>query len=217
MKILVSPLKSGTKNWLSSSQVAHGMKLINDKFPSFNILYNSPFFPYNQFDFSFKHLLRKESGESVIKENTFFVINVSSHWILLTNCGCDTNSWHVYDSLFNSSYLFSLDTMFKAFNQLYQENDVFFVTHRDVIRQSGANDCGLFVLGFIFAICEGKNPTFIQFKQKEMRSHYIECIENRNFNQFPHNELFNKTRINDNNYVYDCKSNKFVSNKNKYV
>jgi hypothetical protein len=220
VKIIASPLKMDVKGkalWLASSQVALGMKLIHDLFPSFNILYNAPFFPYNRYDFSFKYLLRQETEENIIKENTFLILNVSDHWILLTNFGCDSGSWHVYDSLYQSSYVFALNKMFNHFNIIFEDNDVFLVTHRDVLRQTGITDCGLFALGFLFALCSGKNPSCIHFKQKEMRSHFKNCMENHVFTQFPHNELFNKSKINDNNYIYDCKTESFEPQIKKYA
>ena len=143
------------------------MKLIQDMFPSFNILYNSPFFPYSRYNFSLKYLLRKESEENVIKENTFFIINVSDHWVLLTNFGCDSSTWHVYDSLYNPIYVFNLDKIFHHFETLDQKNDVFFVTHRDIVRQSGTTDCGLFALGILYSLCDGKNPSLIHLNRKE--------------------------------------------------
>ena len=50
----------GKALWLASSQVALGMKVIHDLIPSFNILYNAPFF-------------------LTIDTNTFLILNVSDH------------------------------------------------------------------------------------------------------------------------------------------
>jgi hypothetical protein len=86
------------------------------------------------------------------------------HWVLLTNFGCDSSTWHVYDSLYNPNYVFYLDKMFHHFETFDQKNDVFFVTHRDIVRQSGTTDCGLFALGILYSLCDGKNPSLIHFK-----------------------------------------------------
>jgi len=69
----------------------------------------------------------------------------------------------------------------KTFSEINKEIDFFIILHRDVQRQKGPNDCGLFVLAFLFALCEGKNPSLINFKQSEMRKHYTDCIEMENF------------------------------------
>jgi hypothetical protein len=79
----------------------------------------------------FKYLFTQETEENIIKENTFLILNVSDHWILLTNFGCDSGNWHVYDSLYQSTYVFALNKMFNHFNLIYEDNDVFLVTHRD--------------------------------------------------------------------------------------
>ena len=50
--------------------------------------------------------------------------------------------------------------MYNHFIIIYEDNDVFFVTHRDVLRQTGITDCGLFALGFLFG------PIFVNYIKK---------------------------------------------------
>ena len=69
-------------NWLSASQVSYGMKLIQDQFPSVNILTASPFLNYNPKNFSLDNLLIDAEGKHVIKDRTFFILHaLKNHWV----------------------------------------------------------------------------------------------------------------------------------------
>ena len=133
----------------------------------------------------------------------------------MTNFNCEPNTWHIYDSLFSESYLKSMKYILKTFSEINKEIDFFIILHRDVQRQKGPNDCGLFVLAFLFALCEGKNPSLINFKQSEMRKHYTDCIENGKFSDFPSTEIGNHKTI-DTTYIFDCKTSKITDNSKKY-
>jgi hypothetical protein len=84
--IEASFLDENKRNWLTGSQVAHGMKLIKKTFNQFNILYRSLYINNNDKNFSLDNLLVDKSGNNVIKENSFFILHSrKNHWILLTN------------------------------------------------------------------------------------------------------------------------------------
>ena len=55
----------------------------------------------------------------------------------------------------------------------------------DVTQQLGVKDCGLFAIAFITALCHGQQPENFRIHQKEMRNHFIACIEARDIKPFP--------------------------------
>ena len=133
---IASPLKPDKKTWLMNSQVAYGMKLIKDKFSQYNILVRSPYIQYNSWSFCLDNIFVK-NGNHIIKENTFFILNSKSHWVLFTNFGCEHCHCHLFDSLLNDSYLKSMSLIMNCISEIYKDKDFFFITHKDVQRQLG--------------------------------------------------------------------------------
>ncbi len=85
-----------------------------------------------------------------------------------------------------------------------------FLNNRDVQRQEGFNDCGLFALAYMNTLCSGKNPSLCAYTQSKMRAHYNNCIKNKYFQAFPHTRL-KRNHINDKKYEYDVKRDKWQS------
>ena len=89
-----------------------------------------------------------------------------------------------------------MNLIMNCISDIYKDIDLFFITHRDVQRWLGPNDCGLFVLAFLYALVDpsfdgnGKDPSFLRFEQRKMRSHYAYCTENYIFIEFPSDEMF---------------------------
>ena len=112
-----------------------------------------------------------------------------------------------------------MNLIMNCISDIYKDIDLFFITHRDVQRWLGPNDCGLFVLAFLYALVDpsfdgnGKDPSFLRFEQSKMRSHYAYCTENSIFTEFPSDEMFRHKKV-DTVYVYDTKTKK-IDVKNK--
>ena len=101
--------------------------------------------------------------------------------------------------------------------------------NRDVQRQTGTDDCGLFVLAYIYTLCKlfsnnfclnkikniffykgsGLNPSNLNFDQGSMRSHFNNCLTNSRFDPFP-SEARNKQKLHDTQHYFDCRQKKFV-------
>jgi hypothetical protein len=89
-------------------------------------------------------------------------------------------------------------------HRIYPSTEFLILTDRDVQRQEGLNDCGLFVLAYMFTLCSDKDPSCCSYKQDAMRSHYNNCVKKKKFDTpFPHIEL-KRRHINDTKYVYEC-------------
>ena len=73
-----------------------------------------------------------------------------------------------------------------------QISALLFTTHkqitlsfRDVQRQVGSSDCGLFAIAFATAIAFGLDPGGILFDQQKLRQHLLDCFEKRGMTMFP--------------------------------
>ena len=56
---------------------------------------------------------------------------------------------------------------------------------QSVQQQEGAHDCGLFAVANAVEVCVGGNPEMVQFEQSKMRSHLINCLEQKCLQPFP--------------------------------
>ena len=59
----------------------------------------------------------------------------------------------------------------------------------NIQKQVGGNDCGLFAIAILTCIANSVDVTNIQFDQKQMRSHLIECVAAKKLTLFPHQYL----------------------------
>ena len=50
------------------------------------------------------------------------------------------------------------------------------INFMDVLKQTNYSDCGLYAIAFATSICNGENPTKLQYDQYLMRGHLISCI-----------------------------------------
>ena len=62
------------------------------------------------------------------------------------------------------------------------------VRMQDVQIQSGASDCGLFLIDCAVCLCQGKDPCRLPWKQELMRKHLLivaACLSNQRILLFP--------------------------------
>ena len=51
--------------------------------------------------------------------------------------------------------------------------------------QVGANDCGLFAIATVYAVCAGQDPGSLWFRQDAMRHHLLNAFETLSLTPFP--------------------------------
>ena len=84
--------------------MSYAMYLISTKFPEMYILFRSC--SWINIPSLTKYHFLFESGESIVNDNTFIILNaLNNHWVLLTNFNNEKNSWTLYDSLDQPRYL----------------------------------------------------------------------------------------------------------------
>ena len=96
---------------------------------------------------------------------------------MLTNFNSDIDEWHLYDSLNEESYRKSMSLILGQISLIFPETQYLFLANRDIQRQEGINDCGLFALANMYTLCGGNDPSQYSYTQSQMRSHYNNCVK----------------------------------------
>ena len=108
----------------------------------------------------------------------------SGHWFSVSTLNCDEGSINIYDSAFND-----LDHDSKAqISSILKFDGKFIKLHKvPVQHQAGGSDCGLFAIAFAVALCFGLNPSKLNFQQHKMGDHFLHCLAENKFTNFPFN------------------------------
>ena len=106
-----------------------------------------------------------------------------NHWAAVSTMNCAKGKELVfYDSL-NSAV--SDETKRLLCKLIHTNDDHFRIRLANVIKQSGVNDCRLFVIAYITHLAFGKDPSCCVFAQSEMRSHLLASFEQQRITPFP--------------------------------
>ncbi len=106
-----------------------------------------------------------------------------SHWITISNIGCQENHVNVFDSMPYSA----TDT--KTVNEicaiLCSPARQIILNFPNIQKQKGGNDCGLFSIAYATTLCTGLSPSKVNYDQSKLRKHLYDCIQNNNLSLFP--------------------------------
>ena len=159
------------REMLSDIPVNTAQTLLKKQFPNFNGLQPTI------------HQQRNQPVEIVVDTNQLQIIHShSNHWVAVSSVGCKNDSVYVYDSLYTS-----LDEM-KVVSRQFHARCITMQPMQKLVHVGGA-DCGLFAVAVITAICHGKDPSQMHFKQEEMRDLLLKCFKDKCMTLFPCIEL----------------------------
>ena len=147
------------------------------------------------------------ANEPIITGNSFIILNINKHWVLLTNHENNLNTWRLYDSIGSACYFNDLVYFFKALSEVVS-TDCFVVESRSVQKQKGASDCGLFALANLISICNRLDPSDLIFDVNKMREHYNNSIVKSKFDMFEHYSANRRVKIRETK-VFNCNLNDF--------
>ena len=105
-----------------------------------------------------------------------------NHWVAVSNIGCSPGRVQWLDSLHGSP---SLSQQRIVADLLQATVDEIVIETRNVQKQLGGSDCGLFALAFITTVLNNQDPTALCFEQNKMRRHLRKCLENKTPLPFP--------------------------------
>lgn len=113
------------------------------------------------------------------------VLNISNcHWITVTSIGCsDSSEVLVYDSLTSGDISFQTKQQIAAL--IYSNKSKVKVIIPRVQQQSNGSNCGLFALAFAYSLSAGQDPSTVIYKEKQLRSHLLTCLESQQVISFP--------------------------------
>lgn len=110
------------------------------------------------------------------------ILNVHrSHWIVVSNVGCDSGVLNVFDSAYN--YL-DLDTKNQICSMWRPSMDSVELRLVNVQQQPNSSDCGLFAITNATELAHGREPQLCLFDTGKMREHLASCIEKRKMESF---------------------------------
>ena len=104
------------------------------------------------------------------------------HWFAVSSVGTAHPQINVLDSLYSSV---SSSAKLQISALLFTTHKQITLSFRDVQRQVGSSDCGLFAIAFATAIAFGLDPGGILFDQQKLRQHLLDCFEKRGMTMFP--------------------------------
>ena len=114
--------------------------------------------------------------------NAIQILHINSnHWAVMSTLGCEQNIIEYYDSLYNNISLSTKSTITK----LLQSKESFTVRIKNVAKQLGGTECGLYAIAYCVSLANGQDPSRIVYDQREMRQHLISCFENKRLSLFP--------------------------------
>ena len=121
-----------------------------------------------------------------LKAINYQIIHVrSNHWALLQIIKDEANQPNV--SIIDSAYDdVDVKTNFVISQLIRFEGKSIPLRIMNVSKQAGITDCGLYAIANLTALVLGNvEPTNVVFYQRELRSHYLECLENQKVMDFP--------------------------------
>ena len=104
-----------------------------------------------------------------------------NHWV--TSASDETGEVTLYDSLFLGDI--SQDVQAQLASIYRTEKDIREVKVASVYKQKSGCDCGLFALAFAVDVAPGIDPSYVRYRQSEMRQHLLQCILKGTITSFP--------------------------------
>ena len=108
-------------------------------------------------------------------------LHTEKHWVTISTIDCDNNTVNLYDSSLTTVPL-SLE---QAIVALLKPKCPITVNIKNVVKQVGSADCGVFALAYCTSLALGNNPCLCVYRQVEMRDHLVSCMEDSRFSTFP--------------------------------
>ena len=120
------------------------------------------------------------------RESFVQVVNVrNTHWLTVSNVGCDASTVTVYDSL-PATVGHHIKKHICHFWKCEGKQATFQVANMQ--RQPNPFDCGLFALASATDLTYGNNPITSKYEVGKMRPHLLQCFEDGKMNPFPQKE-----------------------------
>ena len=100
------------------------------------------------------------------------------HWIVASNMLTnDYNTVNVYDFLLDQE---NTDIILRIFqNHNNNEKKAVTIVMKNLQRQEGSTDCGLFAIAVMASLAHREDPSSVTYDQNKMRKHLLECFSSK--------------------------------------
>ena len=105
-----------------------------------------------------------------------------SHWVTVSNIGCNDGEVCVYDSLY---YSVPSSTLKLIASLMFSPTKKLVVRLMDVGTQANGSDCGVHAIVFAYDICSGNGPCKVRYDHWSIRRHLADCLEKCHLSRFP--------------------------------
>ena len=159
-----------SKSWINDKLINCGMELLKLRYPHIKGLQDctlSDTLNFEPIDGEFVQILNCDR----------------KHWICVSTVGCQPGKVNVFDSMRIGEI--PLSTKEAIASLLGTTRKSISLTFVDVQQQSNSYDCGLFALAYASSICDGVDPTTINYKQYNLRPHFLKCLMKGEYHSFP--------------------------------
>ena len=107
-----------------------------------------------------------------------------NHWVLSSSL--KPGFVQLYDSLYTDTKTDLERQLVEIYSDMAEfPSNMLYVDNMPCQKQYGGVDCGLFVIAWAYALCQGRDFTDKRFIQREMRRHFVECLEQGEIVSFP--------------------------------
>ena len=155
--------------WLNDKIITASQLLLQQQFPNVGGL-QSP-------------VLEQDNGFQIHTGAFAQILNVGdSHWVLVSNIGCDSGVVNVYDTLYQS---LPSSTLCTIANLVFCRTSTLSIKMVDVELQKNASDCGVLCLAMAYDICLKQAPCVARYNSKLIREHLEQCLQNGSLSSFP--------------------------------
>ena len=103
------------------------------------------------------------------------------HWAVISTLNSDKDVVYYYDSVYSSISLITQQVIVN----LLKPTGSLTVKIKNVCKQIGGKDCGLYALAFCTDLAHGHNPCSRVYNQQDMRYHLKSCLEEGKLTPFP--------------------------------
>ena len=111
------------------------------------------------------------------------LLNVpNSHWIVVSNLGCDKDVVNVYDTMYPSIPSSTSDTIACL---VFCHSATLTIKMVDVDKQSNSSDCGVLSLAVAYDLLCAQAPCVTKYDHSLIREHLCECLTKSSFSEFP--------------------------------
>ena len=162
-------LITSPSGWLNDKIIQASQQLLAQQFPHTQGLQPPTLEQINGFEAHSGHFVQ--------------VLNVRrSHWIVVSNLGCDSDAVNVYDTMYTSIPSSTVDTVARL---MFCSSPTLTIRMVEVDLQRNSSDCGVLSIAMAFDLLASQAPCVAKYDQELIRQHLCDCLSKCLFSPFP--------------------------------